>query len=150
LFERFLSFRPILLGHLFQNRKPALDGVFDLPPGGGSTRAVRDLIDKIGSAGKDEPTKFFCVHDADSAGSLIAQTLKQATKARAARIVEIIDLGFFPWTALAEGLPRESVDHKSKCRKPVAQSPWQYHSTRSGAPSLNRKHSGPDKSDLPI
>ena len=87
---------------------------------GFSTRAVRDLIDKIGSASGDEPTKFFCVHDADASGSLISQTLTKATKARAARTVEVVDLGFFPWTALSEGLLRETVERKSKYRRPVA------------------------------
>jgi hypothetical protein len=61
---------------------------FALSSKGFSSRAAKDLIDKIGSAGKDEPTKFFCVHDADSSGSLIAQTLTCATRARRARTVE--------------------------------------------------------------
>jgi hypothetical protein len=38
---------------------------------GFSTRAVRDLIDKIAVEGRDEPTKFFTVHDADASGSMI-------------------------------------------------------------------------------
>jgi hypothetical protein len=93
---------------------------FALSSKGFSSRAARDLIDKIGASGKEEPTRFFCVHDADASGSLISQTLTKATKARAARTVEVIDLGFFPWTALAEGLLREAVERKSKTRRPVA------------------------------
>jgi hypothetical protein len=93
---------------------------FALSSKGFSSRAARDLIDKIGSSGKEEPTKFFCVHDADASGSLIAQTLTRATKARAARTVEVIDLGFFPWTALAEGLLREKAERKSSKRRAVA------------------------------
>jgi hypothetical protein len=93
---------------------------FALSSKGFSSRAARDLIDKIGSSGKEEPTKFFCVHDADASGSLIAQTLTRATKARAARTVEVVDLGFFPWTALAEGLLREKAERKSSKRRAVA------------------------------
>ena len=52
--------------------------------------------------------------------SLISQTLTRATKARAARTVEVIDLGFFPWTALAEGLLRERAERKSSKRRAVA------------------------------
>jgi hypothetical protein len=87
---------------------------------GYGTRAVRDLIDKIHAGGRDEPTKFFCVHDADASGSMISQTLTQATKARAARNVKVVDLGFFPWAALTEGLLREPVERKSSYRRPVA------------------------------
>ena len=93
---------------------------FALSSKGFSSRAARDLIDKIGSSGKDEPTRFFCVHDADASGSLIAQTLTRATKARAARTVEVTDLGFFPWTALAEGLLQERAERKSSKRRAVA------------------------------
>jgi hypothetical protein len=93
---------------------------FALSSKGFSSRAARDLIDKIGASGKEEPTKFFCVHDADASGSLISQTLTRATKARAARLVEVIDLGFFPWVSLAEGLLRERAERKSSKRRPVA------------------------------
>jgi hypothetical protein len=93
---------------------------FALSSKGFSSRAARDLIDKIGSSGKEEPTKFFCVHDADASGSLISQTLTRATKARGARLVEVIDLGLFPWVALSEGLLRERVERKSNKRRPVA------------------------------
>ena len=48
---------------------------------GFSTRAARDLIDKL--VEHDEPVKVFCVHDADASGSMIYQTLQEATKARA-------------------------------------------------------------------
>ena len=93
---------------------------FALSSKGFSSRAARDLIDKIGASGKEEPTKFFCVHDADASGSLISQTLTHATRARAARLVEVIDLGFFPWVALSEGLLRERTERKSSKRRPVA------------------------------
>jgi hypothetical protein len=86
---------------------------------GFGTRAVRDLIDKIAAEGRDEPTKFFTVHDADASGSLIHQTLTKATRARGARLVPVIDLGLFPWTSLAEGLLREPVE-RTENKRPVA------------------------------
>jgi hypothetical protein len=85
---------------------------------GQAIRAVKDLIDKIGST--EEPTKFFCVHDADAAGSIISQALQCATKSRAARTVDIIDLGLYPWSAITDGLPPERAE-TSKHRKPVAE-----------------------------
>jgi hypothetical protein len=69
---------------------------FAMSSKGFGTRAARDLIDKIGAQAGEEPTRFFCVHDADASGSLISQTLTKATRARAARTVQVIDLGFFP------------------------------------------------------
>jgi DNA topoisomerase VI subunit B len=93
---------------------------FPLSSKGFGTRAARDLIDKIGASCKEEPTRFFCVHDADASGSLISQALTRATKARAARTVEVVDLGFFPWTALSEGLLREPVERKSNKRRAVS------------------------------
>jgi hypothetical protein len=81
---------------------------------GYSTRAARDLIDKISE--KDEPTNFFCVHDADASGPLIYEKLVEATKSRGARKVEVIDLGFFPWTCMEKDLPKEPVEKKDKRR----------------------------------
>jgi hypothetical protein len=40
---------------------------------GFTTRAIRDLVDYL--AMHDEPVQVFCVHDADSAGTMIMQTL---------------------------------------------------------------------------
>jgi DNA topoisomerase VI subunit B len=90
---------------------------------GFNTRAARDLIDKIGETA--EPVKVFSVHDADAHGTLIHHTLQNATLARAARKVEIIDLGLQPWEGVALGLPIEKVpvnynkDHTPR-RRPVA------------------------------
>ena len=70
---------------------------------GFTTRAARDLIDKI--ADTTEPVKVFSVHDGDWAGTLIQHTLQNATLARAARKIEIIDLGLHPWEGIALGLP---------------------------------------------
>ena len=43
---------------------------------GFSTRAARDLIDKL--VEHDEPVEVFCVHDADASGTMIYQTLQEA------------------------------------------------------------------------
>ena len=84
---------------------------------GFSTRAARDLIDKL--VEHDEPVEVFCVHDADAYGGMIYQTLQEATKARGARKIEIINLGLEPWEALAMGLEVETVKPDTK-RKAVA------------------------------
>jgi len=74
---------------------------------GFANRAARDLIDLIGSSG--EPIQFFCIHDADAAGTLIYDKLVNETKARGRRAVEIIDLGLDPREALEMDLPVEKV-----------------------------------------
>jgi Topoisomerase 6 subunit A/Spo11, Toprim domain len=84
---------------------------------GFSTRAARDLIDKL--AEHNEPVTVFCVHDADASGTMIYQTLQEATKARGARKVEIINLGLEPWEAVAMGLEVENLEEKDR-QKPVA------------------------------
>jgi hypothetical protein len=61
----------------------------------------------------------FCVHDADAHGTLIYQTLQEATKARGARKVTIISLGLEPWEAVDMGLEIESIEEKDR-RRPVA------------------------------
>ena len=58
---------------------------------GFSTRAARDLVDKL--AEHDEPVTIFCVHDADASGTMIYQTFQEATKARGARKIKIVNLG---------------------------------------------------------
>jgi hypothetical protein len=85
---------------------------------GFSTRAARDLIDKL--VEHDEPVQVFCVHDADAAGTMIYQTLQEETKARAARKIQIINLGLEPWEAIDMGLEAEPVE-AGKRRKAVAQ-----------------------------
>lgn len=72
---------------------------------GYANRAARDLIDMLGESG--EPIQFFCVHDADASGTMIYQTLTEATKARGARQVQIIDFGLHPAEALEMGLQVE-------------------------------------------
>ena len=75
---------------------------------GFSTRAARDLIDKL--VEHDEPVEVFCVHDADASGTMIYQTLQEATKARGARKIKIINLGLEPWEAIEMGLEVETLE----------------------------------------
>ena len=84
---------------------------------GFSTRAARDLIDLL--AAHDEPVEVFCVHDADAPGSMIYQTLQEATRARRARKIQIVNLGLEPWEALHAGLEVEDVKQGERL-KPVA------------------------------
>jgi hypothetical protein len=84
---------------------------------GFSTRAARDLVDKL--AEHDEPVTIFCVHDADASGGMIYQTFQEATKARGARKIKIVNLGLEPWEAIAMGLEVETVEAGERC-KPVA------------------------------
>jgi hypothetical protein len=84
---------------------------------GFSTRAARDLVDKL--AEHDEPVTVFCVHDADGYGTMIYQTFQEATKARGARKIKIVNLGLEPWEAVAMGLEVEDVED-GKRRKAVA------------------------------
>src|SRR5258708_30558804 len=84
---------------------------------GFSTRAARDLIDKL--VEHDEPVEVFCVHDADASGTMIYQTLQQETKARGARKIQIINLGLEPWEAIEMDLEVETVEATNRL-KPVA------------------------------
>ena len=84
---------------------------------GFSTRAARDLIDKL--VEHDEPIEVFCAHDADASGTMIYQTLQEATRARGARKIEIVNIGLEPWEAVAMGLEVETVEAGER-RKPVA------------------------------
>jgi hypothetical protein len=74
---------------------------FLLSSSGFTTRALKDLVDYIGSTAGDEPVRVFLIIDADASGSMIYQTLVQEIKARGARNIEIICLGLFPWEAIA-------------------------------------------------
>jgi hypothetical protein len=84
---------------------------------GFTTRAARDLVDLL--AEHDEPVTVFCVHDADAAGTMIFETFQEATKARGARKIRIINLGLEPWEAVALGLEVETVKVSDR-QKPVA------------------------------
>ena len=84
---------------------------------GFSTRAARDLIDKL--VEHDEPIEVFCAHDADASGTMIYQTLQEATRARGARKIKIVNIGLEPWEAVEMGLEVETIEEKDR-RKPVA------------------------------
>jgi hypothetical protein len=84
---------------------------------GFSTRAARDLIDKL--VAHDEPVTVFCAHDADASGTMIYQTLQEATRARIARKILIVNIGLEPWEAVEMGLEAETIEAKDR-RKPVA------------------------------
>ena len=87
---------------------------------GFTTRAARDLVDKMAADDEpdDEPITVFCVHDADASGTLIHQTFQEATKARGARKIQIVNLGLEPWEALAMGLRPEKISNEKY--RPVA------------------------------
>jgi hypothetical protein len=69
---------------------------------------LKDLIDYIGSTAGDEPVRVFSMIDADAHGSIIFQTLVRETRARAARKIEVVNLGLFPWEGMANGLQHET------------------------------------------
>jgi hypothetical protein len=84
---------------------------------GNTTRAAKDLVDKL--AEHDEPVTIFCVHDADAYGTMIYQTFQEATKAREARKIRIVNLGLEPWESIEMALEVETVEQGDR-RKPVA------------------------------
>lgn len=73
---------------------------------GFASRAARDVLDLIGQT--QEEIYFFCIHDADASGTLIYQALTEATRARGARKVHVINLGLDPWEALDMDLQVET------------------------------------------
>jgi hypothetical protein len=79
---------------------------------GYASRAARDVLDLLG--GTDEPLTFFCIHDADGPGTMIYQTLQEATRARPGRAVQIVNLGLEPEEALAMQLQVEDVERKGR------------------------------------
>lgn len=78
---------------------------------GYSSRATKDLIDYLASTNED--IEFFCVHDADPAGTMIYQTLQEETRAREARKIKIIDLGLYPDEAQSMNLQIEKTNKKN-------------------------------------
>lgn len=91
---------------------------------GFASRAARDVIDLIGET--QEEIYFFCIHDADASGTLIYQALTEATRARGARKVHVINLGLDPWEATSMGLQVETFravvggEKRSERKLPVA------------------------------
>jgi hypothetical protein len=85
---------------------------------GNATRAAKDVIDLIAETG--EPVTVYCVHDSDAYGTVIYEKLQEATKARPARKIEIVNIGLEPWTAQEMGLSPEKTATKEK-KAPVAE-----------------------------
>jgi len=83
---------------------------------GYASRAARDLLDMLGDT--DEDITFFCIHDADAYGTLIYQSLQEATSARPKRRVEVVNLGLEPREALEMDLGVERLEGEKA--KPVA------------------------------
>jgi len=102
---------------LKETRWPERHDCMPMSSKGFGTRAARDLVDKL--AEHNEPVTIFCVHDADAWGTMIYQTFQEATKARGARKIRIINLGLEPWEALDLELEVETVEAAER-RKPVA------------------------------
>jgi hypothetical protein len=86
---------------------------------GFASRAARDVIDMLGDT--DEEIWFYCIHDADAYGTMIMQALQEATKARPARRVKVVNLGLEPREALDMGLQPEPVERKRGRVAPVAE-----------------------------
>jgi hypothetical protein len=85
---------------------------------GYASRAARDVIDLL--AETEEELLFFCIHDADAAGTMIFQSLNKATKARPERRVKVVNLGLEPKEGLKMGLQVENITGKKK-EMPVAE-----------------------------
>ena len=77
---------------------------------GYASRAAKDLIDGLGDS--EEEITFYCIHDADAYGTTIYQALQEATKARPARKVKVVNLGLEPEEGLANGLESERIKQK--------------------------------------
>src|SRR5262249_40694942 len=69
----------------------------------------------------DEPIVVFCVHDADAYGTMIYHTFQEATNARGARKIKVINIGLEPWEAKQMGLGVENIEPlEDGKRRPVA------------------------------
>lgn len=84
---------------------------------GFASRAVKDVFDLLGET--EEEITFFCVHDADAAGTMIYETLQNSTISRPGRKFRVINLGLDPEEALEMGLQAETFKQGDR-RRPVA------------------------------
>ena len=78
-----------------------------LPSKGFTTCALKDLVDKL--ADHDEPVTVFSAHDADASGTMINQTLQEATAARGARKIKIVNIGLGAVGSGRDGFPCRRV-----------------------------------------
>jgi hypothetical protein len=79
---------------------------------GQATKAAKDVLDYLGET--QEKLDFFVIADADA----YVQALREATRSRGRRSVEIVNLGLLPDEGVRMGLPVEHVK-RGKRRKPV-------------------------------
>ncbi|MCL6612534.1 MAG: ATP-binding protein [Peptococcaceae bacterium] len=104
---------------LISNKWPERNDCALLTSKGQATTAAKDLIDLLGDT--EEELIFFCVHDADGAGTIIYQSLQKGTLSRPGRKVKVVNLGLEAEEGLKMDLPPEKVERKNKKRKiPVA------------------------------
>jgi hypothetical protein len=99
---------------LKENGRPERHDCALMSSKGFTTRAARDLVDKLAEHG--EPVTIYCVHDADAFGTMIYQTFQEATNARGARKIKIVNLGLEPWDAVEMGLEVEDVPQGDQCK----------------------------------
>lgn len=77
---------------------------------GFASKACKDVLDLLGDT--EEEIEFFCIHDADGPGTLIYEALQEASRARPARRVKIVNLGLEPAEGRAMGLEVEQFERK--------------------------------------
>lgn len=84
---------------------------------GFASKACKDVLDLLGDT--QEEIEFFCIHDADGPGTLIYEALQEASRARPARRVKIINLGLEPAEGRDMDLEVEQFERK-RGKVPVA------------------------------
>ncbi|WP_233184896.1 ATP-binding protein [Paenibacillus sonchi] len=91
---------------------------------GFANRAVKDVFDLLGET--DEEITFFCVHDADAAGTMIYETLQHSTISRPGRKFKVINLGLDPEEAVDMGLQVESFKRTNRHRPTASYINWEW------------------------
>jgi hypothetical protein len=113
LFIEKEGFFPILIGEKWPERRDCCL----ITAKGQATRGCKDFFD--GLKDNKEGMKFFAIHDADAAGTVIYEALQEETRARGARKVSIENWGLEVQEGLAMGLVPEDLEEKERYR-PVA------------------------------
>jgi hypothetical protein len=96
---------------LIDNRWPERWDCALLTSQGFASRAAKDVLDLLGDT--NEEITFYVVHDADGPGTLIAEGLQEASRARPARKVKIVNLGLEPAEGRALGLQVETFERRT-------------------------------------
>ena len=97
---------------LKENAGPSGNDCMLMSSKGFTTRAARDLVDKL--AEHDEPVTIFCVHDADASGDHDLPDLSGGNAGARRPQDQIINLGLEPWEAIAMGLEVETVEQRKR------------------------------------